>query len=161
MRIRLFMAAMAASVGLATTAQAQSAEHLALADRYMAMSQSADMRQSMTGLMIEELAGADMPDDQRRWLAEQFGAMFVDVLNRTLRGMRVEVARLFTEAELRAAIAFMETPEGRSMTQKNFQFGIMLEQAMQPLLMQGMTTLFEKFCSEFSCEDAPGLTGAK
>lgn len=161
MRILVFLAAAVLFAAPCTSASAQSAEHLALAGRYLELSQGDNLRQTMTAVMTEQLSKEDMPEEERRWFIEQFTSMFVGVMDQLMRDMRVEVARTFTEPELRAAIAFMETPEGRAVTQKQIELGVVMQTRLEPLLMQGMLGLLEKYCARFGCDAATGAALAK
>lgn len=141
--------------------KAQDAEHLALAQRYLELSEGENLRQTMSGLLTQELSKEEMADDERRWFIDQFTTMFLRVMDQVMVNMRDDVARIFTKDELRAAIAFMESPVGRAITQKSFELGVVMQQELEPLLIEGMLGVFEKYCMQFSCPESPGAVSRK
>ncbi len=160
--MRIFILILAAlSLGLAAPAAAQDsageARRLMLAERYLEVTQGESLRKSIAGYFEEAFGNADMPADQRAWLTQHMTAAFDEAMRATFSDLTDDVAELYTERELEALIAFFDTPLGRSITEKSFEFGIRLETAMTPHLTTLFTRLGEKFCARFECaanEDA-------
>ena len=155
--MRIFIVLLAAVwLGLAAPAAAQDsagqARRLELAERYLDVTQGENLRKSIGSYFEETFAEAEMPADQRDWLARNMSVAFDKAMQATFADMTDDVAELFTEQELEAMIAFFDTPMGRSITEKSFEFGIRLETAMEPHLTEAFTQLGEKFCARFECE---------
>ncbi|RZJ30773.1 MAG: DUF2059 domain-containing protein [Brevundimonas sp.] len=127
------------------------ARHLELAGRYLELTQGADATKLLRDYIEDGYGQTDLPSDQRSWLADQFTSMFEDALDIAIVEVRDEVADTFTLAELEAAVAFYDTPMGRSISRKNLEAGMALQQAMMPHLMTGVTAMGEKFCQRFDC----------
>jgi hypothetical protein len=154
--MRIFIVLLAAAwLGLAAPAAAQDpagqARRLELAAQYLDLTQGETLRKSINAYFEETFAEAELPADQRDWLAQNMSVAFDRAMRATFADMTDNVAELFTEQELEAMIAFYDTPLGRSITEKSFQFGVQLETAMAPHLTEVFTQLGEKFCARFEC----------
>lgn len=125
---------------------------LDLAGRYLHLTQGADSTKLLREYIEDGYGEMDLPDDQRVWLADQFTTVFEQALTLAITEVRGEIADTFTVAELEAAVAFYETPMGRSIARKNLEAGMALQQAMMPHLMSSVTAMGEKFCLRFDCE---------
>ena len=146
------LAALAFAVLLgAQPARAQDAEHLRLAGRLLEVTQGETLRQSMRASLEDSIGKSEMGADERRWIIDHMSTAILTVVEETMVVLRDDVARLFTVEELRAAITFYETPEGRSFANKGFDFGIMLQREMQPRMNAAMIEVMGKYCAEFSC----------
>ncbi|MFN3667678.1 MAG: DUF2059 domain-containing protein [Brevundimonas sp.] len=132
------------------------ARRLALAGDYLELTQGENLRKTITTYFEESFADSDLPADQRDWLTQQMGIAFDQAMQRTFADITDDVAEIFTVAELEAMIAFFDTPMGRSITEKSFDFGVRLEAAMTPHLTTAFTQLGEKYCARFDC---PAETG--
>ena len=124
---------------------------LELAGRYLELTQGADTAKLIREQLEEGYGEGDMPDDQRAWLTDQMTSMFEEVLDATMAEMRDDVADSFTSAELEAAVAFYDTPMGRSIARKDLEMSAAMQQAMMPHLMTRIATMGEKFCQRFDC----------
>jgi hypothetical protein len=133
---------------------------LELAGRYLELTQGADTAKLIREQLEEGYGEGDMPDDQRAWLTDQMASMFEEVLEATMAEMRDDVADSFTSAELEAAVAFYDTPMGRSIARKDLEMSAAMQQAMMPHLMTRIATMGEKFCQRFDCS-AMSETAAK
>lgn len=155
--MRIFIVLLAAIwLGFAAPAAAQDsagqARRLELAERYLEVTQGENLRKSISAYFEETFAKSDMPADQRDWLTLNMAAAFDKAMQATFTDLTDDVAELFSETELEAMIAFYDTPLGRSITEKSFEFGIRLETVMTPHLTEAFTQLGEKFCAQFECE---------
>ncbi|RZJ00031.1 MAG: DUF2059 domain-containing protein [Brevundimonas sp.] len=147
----------AASVALlcalpASAQEAPSAERLALAQRYLELSQGSAMTDAIKGQLEEAYGQSDLSAPEREWLTTNMTTTITRVMEQSLIDMRDDVALLFTEEELRATIAFYETPIGQSVVSKSFELGVALQETMLPHMMEGITKLSEKYCARFTCE---------
>lgn len=134
--------------------------HLDLAERYLDLTQGGDLLKQMRGQIEEGYGESDLPAEQRAWMVENFSEMFTEVMATTLVEMRDDVADSFTVQELETAIAFYQSPIGRSVVRKQVDMNLEIQQVMMPLLAPRMTDLMEKFCLRFDCA-ALGEAAAK
>ncbi|MBJ7447208.1 DUF2059 domain-containing protein [Brevundimonas sp.] len=133
---------------------------LALADRYLALTVDLDVDKMMREQMEEGFAGSEATEEQRVWMTEQMTALYETVIDKAMLDMRGDVAELYTQPELEALVALYESPLGPSLARKNMQAGMLMQEAMMPHLLTGMTDVFEKYCLRFDCE-AMGAAAAK
>lgn len=131
---------------------APSAERLALADRFLALSQGDAMEEAIKAQLDEAYGKSELPAAEREWLMTNMTVTITRVMEQALVDLRDDVAALFTEEELRATIAFYETPVGQSVVNKSVEIGIEMEEVMMPHLLEGMTRLGEKYCARFTCD---------
>lgn len=133
---------------------------LALADRYLALTVDLDVDKLMREQMEQGFAGSPATDEQRDWMTEQMSGLYEEVIGKAMQDMRGDVAELYTLPELQALVAFYEGPMGASLARKNMEAGMLMQEAMMPYLITGMTDVFEKYCLRFDCE-ALGAAMAK
>ncbi|TPW02124.1 MAG: hypothetical protein FD125_2225 [bacterium] len=155
----LFVAAV--WLGLAVPVSAQEApadsRRLALAQQYLDVTQGENLRKSISAYFDETFAKSELPEDQRDWLTQNMSVAFEQAMQATFADLTDDVAEIYSEEELVAMIAFFDSPMGRAITEKSFEFGIRLETVMTPHLTAAFTQLGEKFCARFECgadEDA-------
>jgi hypothetical protein len=146
----------AAPVAAQTAPDSTRETQLALAGRYLELTQGGDLLKQMRGQIEDNYGETDLPAEQRAWLVEHLGALFTDVLQATITEMRDDVADRFTASELEAAVVFYESPLGRSLVRKQVDLNGDFQRAMIPLLMPRITELGEKFCLRFDCAAGPG-----
>ena len=155
MRIVILLLA-AAWLGFAAPAAAQedrdNARRLELAQQYLEVSQGENLRKTVATYFEEAFAKSEMPADQRDWLTQNMAVAFEQAMRATFADLTDDVAELYSVEELEAMIAFFDTPMGRSINEKGFEFGVRLEAAMTPHLTTAFTQLAEKFCARFECE---------
>lgn len=164
MRFLVVFAALAAfSAGPVLAQDAPDAarqRQLELAGRYLELTQGADTAKLIRE-QIESGYGEDsMPAEQRAWLTDQMTSMFEEVLDTAMAEVRDDVADSFTTAELEAAVAFYDTPMGRSIARKDLEMSAVMQEAMMPHLMTRIASMSEKFCQRFDCSTM-GETAAK
>lgn len=151
----VFLLLAALWLGFAAPAAAQEsagdARRLALAQQYLDVTQGENLRKSIMTYFDEAFAKSEMPADQRDWLAQNMAVAFEQAMQATFADLIDDVAELFTEEELLAMIAFFDTPMGRAITEKNFEFGVRMETVMAPHMTAVFTQLGEKFCARFEC----------
>lgn len=133
---------------------------LALADRYLALIVDLDVDKLMREQMEQGFAGSPATPEQRAWMTDQMTGLYEDVIGKAVRDMRGDVAELYTQPELEALVALYESPLGPSLARKNMEAGMLMQEAMMPHLITGMTDVFEKYCLRFDCE-ALGAAAAK
>lgn len=133
---------------------------LDLAGRYLELTQGADTMKIVREQIENSYGEMEMPADQRAWLTDQMTSMFQDVLEVAISEVRDDVADSFTTTELEAAVAFYETPMGRSIARKEIQMSLAMQEAMMPALMTRVESMGEKFCQRFDCGEA-GEAAAK
>lgn len=136
----------------AAAQDAPSAEQLALAQRYLELSQGTAMTDLIKSQLEEAYGKSELPAAQREWLTTNMAATMTRVMEQSMLDIRDDVALLFTEEELRATIAFYEAPIGQSIVTKSIELGVEMQQAMVPHLTEGMTKLSEKYCARFTCD---------
>ena len=135
-------------------------EHLDLAERYLELTQGGDLVKQIRGQIEDGYGASGMPADQRAWMAENMGDLLTEVMDLATVELRDDVADSFTVEELETAIAFYDSPIGRSVVRKQVDMNLELQEVMMPLLMPRMTSLMEKFCLRFDCS-ALGEAAAK
>ena len=133
---------------------------LALADRYLALTLDVDVDKMMREQMEEGFANSPATEEQRVWMTDQMTGLYETVIDKAMLDMRDDVAELYTQPELEALVALYESPLGPSLARKNMQAGMLMQEAMMPHLLAGMTDVFEKYCLRFDCE-AMGAAAAK
>lgn len=133
---------------------------LALADRYLALTVDLDVDKLMRAQMEQGFAGSPATEEQREWMTDQMTGLYEDVIGKAVRDMRADVAELYTQPELEALVELYESPLGPSLARKNMEAGMLMQEAMMPHLISGMTDVFEKYCLRFDCE-ALGAAAAK
>lgn len=154
MRFIVILAVMLAAIAgpaCAQTGPAPTESHLHLAERYLELTQGGELLKQMRGQIEEGYRAAEMPADQRAWIVDNFTDMFTGVMTTVIAELRDDVADSFTVAELEAAIAFYQSPVGRSVVRKQVELNTEMQQVMMPLLVPRMTELMEKFCLRFDC----------
>jgi hypothetical protein len=132
------------------------ARQLALAERYLDLTQGGELLKQMRQQVEEGYDESSLPADQRAWMVESMADLLEEVMRTTLAEMRDDVADSFTTQELEAAIAFYESPLGRSVLHKQVDMNAELQDVMTPLLIPRMGALMEKFCQRFDCGAATG-----
>lgn len=135
-------------------------ERLELAERYLVLTQGGDLVKQMRGQIEESYGASGLPADQRDWMAEGMGDLLTEVMELAIVELRDDVADSFTVEELETAIAFYDSPVGRSVVRKQLDMNMELQEVMMPLLMPRITSLMEKFCLRFDCS-AMGEAAAK
>ena len=160
--MRVFsLLAVSAALIFAAPVQAQTApspERLALAQRYLELSQGSAVTDAIKEELEQTYARSELSTAEREWLTSNMTITMSRVLEQAMLDMRDDVALLFTEEELRATVAFYETPLGQSIADKSIELGMEMQRTMMPYLMEGITKLGEKYCARFAC--APGGAAA-
>ncbi|HST91445.1 MAG TPA: DUF2059 domain-containing protein [Brevundimonas sp.] len=165
MRVLMGLAAVALLSGPApataqTTSDPARERQLALADRYLTLTQGGEVLKQLRRQVEEGLGEQDMPADQRAWMSENLSTMMQEVVVATIAEIRDDVAEDFTIEELQGAVDFFESPLGRSVVRKQVDLNAEMQEAMAPMIVPRLTTMMEKFCLRFDCE-ALGSAAAK
>jgi hypothetical protein len=167
---KLLLVVALCSLALSSRAEV-SAEKLALAREAIAAMQADKIFDGMTEQMKQMASQmAQLPQDMtpaQRATMQNFQEKVMDVSMDMVKGMMAKMdgvyAKVYSEAELKAMIAFFNSPEGRSMLQK--QSAIMAEimpiiQSMQAELMPRLDQLTKELQAELAAdaEAAPAPT---
>jgi uncharacterized protein len=164
MRIITILAAMlamcAGPVWAQTAPDAARQNHLDLAEQYLELTQGGDLVKQMRRQIEDGYGDAELPPQQRAWLVESMTDMFADVMAQTIVELRDDVADSFTVEELESAIAFYDSPIGRSVVRNQVDLNTELQEVMMLLLIPRVTDLMEKYCLRFDCT-AMGGAAAK
>lgn len=159
--MRTFVVILALCLAAATPSAAQSAdpsaapgreEHLALAGRYLELTQGSEVFKQLRGQIDESYGELDLPEEQRSWMADQMATAIQESVEATLVELRDDVADRFTVAELEAAITFYTSPLGREIVRKQVDLNFEMQRIAMPLLAERLGNLMEKFCQRFDCE---------
>ena len=101
------------------------------------------------------LAGCYKTPDRECAFACEFGGSELCPDGYTCRAdnlcKRDDVADSFTVQELEAAIAFYDSPIGRSVVRNQVDLNAELQEVMMRLLIPRVTDLMEKYCLRFDC----------
>lgn len=154
MRVLLMrVVAAALSVG---PAMAQDADpRNALAARLVEVSQGAKMNQQIVAMVEGELEDLDgVPDDQAAWMRANAPRLALRMVGKILEELTTVYAEAFTERELRAQIAFFETPEGRTIADKSVALGERQAVIVAEAQLAYFSELTTKYCAEFDCPAA-------
>lgn len=127
-------------------------EQLALADRYLTLTQGGDVLKQLRRQIEDSMSGQAMPAEQSAWMTENLSTMLQEVVTATIAEMRDDVADDFTTEELQSAVAFYESPLGRSVVRKQVDLTAEMQETIAPLIMPRLATMMEKFCIRFDCE---------
>lgn len=157
--LSLFAAAPAIAQDAARDGDA--ARRLALAEQYLELTQGPNLRKTVESYFEEAFAKSEAPVEQRAWLTENIAAVFEVAMDATFADMTDDVAEIYTAEELEALIAFFDTPLGRSITVKSFDFGVRLQAVMMPHLTTAFAQLGEKYCARFECGESEGAQTGK
>jgi uncharacterized protein len=153
--------AMWAGPALAQTApDAARQSRLALSERYLELTQGGDLIKEIREQLEADYGETELPEAQRVWFVERMTVVLEEVVAATLVELRDDVADSFTSEELETAIAFYDSPVGRSVVRKQMALNAELQQIMMRLLMPRVTELMEKYCLRFDCS-AAGAAAAK
>ena len=162
--VGLAAAVVALAAGAPAMAQTASGpareQQLALADRYLTLTQGGEVLKQLRRQIEEGMGEQDMPAEQRAWMSENLSSLMQEVVVATIADMRDDVADDFTAEELQGAVAFFESPLGRSVVRKQVDLNVEMQEAMAPLIVPRLTLMMEKFCLRFDCE-AMGAAAAK
>lgn len=150
------------AAGPAAAQDGDAARRLALAEQYLDLTQAPSLRKTIEGYFEDAFAKSEAPAEQRAWLTENMTAAFEAAMAATFAELTDDVAEIYTLQELEAMIAFFDTPLGRSISVKGFDFGVRMQAVMMPHLTTAFTQLGEKYCARFECAaGAGGLTGKR
>jgi hypothetical protein len=149
--LAVMLAAFSGPAWAQTAPNASRESHLHLAERYLELTQGGDLLKQFRSQIEDGFDVAELPADQRTWMVDSLTAIFTDVMGTVMTEMRDDVADSFTVPELEAAIAFYQSPIGRSVVRKQVTLSMEMQQTMMPLLVPRMTELSEKFCVRFDC----------
>ncbi|GLS01482.1 hypothetical protein GCM10007859_14970 [Brevundimonas denitrificans] len=158
--LAVIVAVSAGPVMAQTRPDAARQNHLDLAAQYLELTQGGDLVKQMRRQIEDGYGEADLPPEQRAWLVDSMSDMFADVMALTIVELRDDVADSFTVQELETAIAFYDSPIGRSVVRKQVDMNTELQEVMMGLLVPRITDLMEKYCTRFDCT-ALGEAAAK
>ncbi|MET4683033.1 DUF2059 domain-containing protein [Brevundimonas faecalis] len=143
------------SLGLAVSPASAQDARSALAERYVELAVGGGVKQTLNEAVAVELAAATgYSDAERAWLGENAPRILGVHIERMMERMKTLYAERFTEEELRAMVAFRDSPVGRSVTVK--ENAVAVDQRMEILGLQQAYSqeLMAGFCAAFTCEGA-------
>lgn len=149
--LAVILAVWAGPVLAQTAPDAARQTHLDLAEQYLELTQGGDLVKQMRRQIEDGYGDAELPPEQRAWLVDSMTDMFADVMARTIVELRDDVADSFTVEELEAAIAFYDSPIGRSVVRNQVDLNAELQEVMLRLLVPRVTDLMEKYCLRYDC----------
>ena len=148
--LAVILAVWAGPVLAQTAPDAARQNHLDLAEQYLELTQGGDLVKQMRRQIEDGYDDTDVPPDQRAWLVDSMAGMFADVMALTIVELRDDVADSFTVQELESAIAFYQSPIGRSVVRNQVDLNAELQDVMMRLLVPRITDLMEKYCLRLS-----------
>ncbi|WP_309092398.1 DUF2059 domain-containing protein [Phenylobacterium sp.] len=160
MTARLFAAGLAALVLAAAPAQAApSARQMDLAKRYIAAANLENMVGALTAQLTVGMVDA-LSEQAKEPITAELRIAVGDAAEETARAMTPKfvermlpvIADAFTEAELAAAVAYMESPDGRSFMQKSPALMGKVDAAVRPLQEDFAAEMEVRLCQKIGCE---------
>lgn len=167
MRLVIVFAAAAALLGAASPATtavaavapqsttAPSARQMELARRYLDLlmtDQFEDVIRQMLGdEFADDQAIQDIPDADRRFIISLTAELTTDMVPQMISEMVPVYARLFTEEELVALVAFYDTPLGRSIADKSVQVMPEANRAVMAVVPQMLEKMATRMCQHYTC----------
>lgn len=162
------MAAAMAGCGLAATsvraseppqaAPAPSARQLELTRRYIELTMSDQFESSIREMIVDQVAmdpnARDMPEEDRRFLADLTAELTTDMIPQMLDQMVPVYARTFTEAELEALIAFFDTEMGREILSKTMTSMPEANRAALTVVPRLLEKMASRLCQHYGCTAA-------
>lgn len=127
------------------------ARRMELSRRYVeAVKLDEQMELLMDQMLPPMMAGfsRDLPAKDRAAFIEVVRESMNAMMPQMVQSVVVGASEVFTEDELKAAVAFFESPQGRSMTDKGRVLSDRLEQDMVTLLPQLETELKTRLCAK-------------
>ena len=125
-----------------------------LASRLVDVSQGAKMTQQIQDMVRQELDDlSGMPEAEAVWMRANAPRMAIRMVDDILERLTAVYAETYTEQELRAQIAFFETPEGRTIADKGVALGQRQAAIIGEAQVGYITELMSKYCAQFSCPD--------
>lgn len=150
-------AAPAASAAVApqAAAAAPSARQLELSRRYVDLTMAGQFEDSIREMIVDQVAmdpnSRDLPEEDRRFLAELTAELTTDMIPRMLDQMVPVYARTFSEGELEALIAFFETDMGRSILSKTMESMPEANRAAMSVLPDMLEKMAARLCQHYGC----------
>jgi hypothetical protein len=159
--VRLWAVGLALFFLAAAPAQAQpSAKSLQLARRYVAALNMEEMLSTFVTSMAvqmfdQQTKGQNLPltNEVRIAFSEATEESTRAITPKMMEAMLPTVAEHFTEAELEAAVNYLETPLGQSFMKKSPQLMGKVQEAVTPLTPGFTADLQTRFCKKIGCED--------
>lgn len=132
-----------------------SARQLELTRRYVDLMMS-DQFETMIRQMIDIEASMDpeardMPEEDRRFVADLASELVTDMIPQMLDEMVPVYARTFSEAELEALIAFYDSEMGRSIINKTYASMPDATAAAMTVMPQMMEKMASRMCQHYGC----------
>jgi hypothetical protein len=169
MRLKIVFAAMVlASAGLMAppaaraavvpqdAAVAPSPRQLELTRRYIDLTMSEQFEDSIREMIIDQAEidpnARDLPDEDRRFIAELTAELTTDLIPQMLDAMTPVYARTFTEEELEAMIAFYDTELGHSIVEKTMVAMPEANRAAMTVIPQLLDKMAARICQHYGCE---------
>jgi hypothetical protein len=133
-----------------------SPRQLELTRRYIDLTMSEQFEDSIREMIIDQAEidpnARDLPDEDRRFIAELTAELTTDLIPQMLDAMTPVYARTFTEEELEAMIAFYDTELGRSIVEKTMVAMPEANRAAMTVIPQLLDKMAARICQHYSCE---------
>ncbi|HYC75980.1 DUF2059 domain-containing protein [Brevundimonas sp.] len=128
---------------------------MALTRRYIELTMTDQFEDAMVE-MITDLAAMDsnvrdLPEADRRFLADLTAELTTDMIPRMLEEMIPIYARTFSEAELEAMIAFYDSEMGRSILSKTMEVMPEANRAALSVVPQMLEKMAGRLCEHYGC----------
>lgn len=132
-----------------------SARQLALTRRYIELTMSDQFEDALREMIADQAAmdpaAQDLPDEDRRFVADLTAELTTDMIPQMLDQMVPVYARTFSEAELEALIAFYDTEMGRSILAKTMESMPEASRAAMTVVPQMLEKMAARICQHYGC----------
>lgn len=140
-----------------------SARQLSLSRRYIELIQtdqlSVMIRSGIEMAANADLAASELPSEDRAFILDLATELTTDMMPQMFDRMAPVYARIFSEDELLALIAFYDSDMGRSIMQKTYSSMPEANAAMMELMPQLFEKMAARMCARYGCDTAEALAG--
>lgn len=138
-----------------TSVQDAAASRMALSRRYVELMQSDQVGDAIRGLIAADAQNDPealaLPAEERRFISELTAELTTEAMPLMLDQLVPVYAEVFTEEELRALIAFYETPMGREITRKTTASMPEANAAIMAVMPQLVDKMVTRMCVYYEC----------
>ena len=135
---------------------APSARQMDLTRRYLDLTMTDQFETAIRQMIVDGAAmdpdTRDLPEDDRRFLADLAADLTTDLLPQMIEAMIPVYARTFTEAELESMLAFYDTELGRTILEKTMIAMPEANRAAMTVVPQLMDKMAARMCQHYGCE---------
>ncbi|GAA0869474.1 hypothetical protein GCM10009116_13100 [Brevundimonas basaltis] len=145
-----------ASVASQDVTAAPTARQLELTRRYIDLTMTEQFEDSLRQMIMAQAeidpGARGLPDEERRFIAELSADLTADMIPQMLEAMTPVYARIFTEAELEAVIAFYDSELGKSIIEKTMTVMPEAHAAAMTVMPQLMDKMAARMCQHYGCD---------